>query len=135
MVDRIEREVRLPTSAQEAWEALTEPRRLERWLADEVELELRPGGDARFRCGETERRGWVEEVTPPSEDPSGLGRLVFWWGADDEPASRVELELTPDGAGCRLRVVEARPLEVLDLVGIPVQRPGGSSHGPALIAA
>ena len=73
---------------------------------------------------------------PSRVDGDEEGRLVFWWAQDGEPASRVELELTPsDGGGSLLRVVEARPLEVLDLVGIPLQRPGGSAYGPALVAA
>lgn len=48
-----------------------------------------------------------------------------------------ELEAT-EPAGTRLRVVETRPLEVLDLVGIPVRSAGGAggaSYGPALVAA
>ena len=36
------------------------------WLADEVELELRPGGDASFRIGDEVRTGWVEEVRAPA---------------------------------------------------------------------
>jgi uncharacterized protein YndB with AHSA1/START domain len=102
-------ELQLPVSPGEAWDALTDPELLGRWLADEVAFDLRPGGE---------------------------GRLVFWWAQDGEPASRVELELTPsDRGGSVLRVVEARPLEVLDLVGIPLQGPGGGAYGPALVAA
>ena len=63
-------------------------------------------------------------------------RLTFWWSAPDESASRVELTLTPlDEDTTQLRVVETRPLEVLDLVGIPLPGNGGqSSYGPALLA-
>ena len=105
------------------------------WLADEVALDLRPGGDARFRFGEELKTGWVEEAAAPHRRRD-TGRLVFWWAQDGEPATRVELTLEPDGRRrTRLRVVEARPLEVLDLVGIPLQRPGGSAYGPALVAA
>ncbi len=35
----------------------------------------------------------------------------------------------------RLRIVETRPLEVLDLVGIPLPGHGGARYGPALVAA
>jgi uncharacterized protein YndB with AHSA1/START domain len=136
MTDQIERELQLPASPDAAWEALTDPEWLQRWLADEVTLDLRPGGDAWFRVGDSIRSGWVEEVSPPCSEREEEGRLVFWWAQDGEPASRVELELTPsDGGGSVLRVVEARPLDVLDLVGIPLQPPGGSTYGPALIAA
>ena len=56
-------------------------------------------------------------------------------GVDDEPASRVELKIEERDAGSRLRVVETRPLEVLDLVGVPLPGAGGSTYGPALVAA
>jgi uncharacterized protein YndB with AHSA1/START domain len=135
MTDKIERELELSAPLEDAWEAVTDPRCLELWLADEVALDLWPGGDASFRTGETLRRGWVEEVSPPDPGSDGQGRLVFWWADGDEPASRVELELAPsECGGSILHVIEARPLEVLDLVGMPLQRGGGSAHGPALIA-
>jgi uncharacterized protein YndB with AHSA1/START domain len=139
MTDLIERELTLPVSPEAVWEALTDPEWLREWLADEAELQLRPGGDARFRIGEDTRTGWVEEVTPPAE--GATGRLAFWWEQDGEPASRVALELTETDDGTRLRVVESRPLDVLDLVGIPLAGPGGlgtpdgNRYGPALVAA
>ncbi len=34
-----------------------------------------------------------------------------------------------------LRVVETRPLELLDLVGIPLPGASGPAYGPALVAA
>jgi uncharacterized protein YndB with AHSA1/START domain len=139
MTDLIERELTLPVSPEAVWEALTDPEWLREWLADEAELQLRPGGDARFRIGEDTRTGWVEEVTPPAD--GATGRLAFWWEQDGEPASRVALELTETDDGTRLRVVESRPLDVLDLVGIPLAGPGGLGtpdgnwYGPALVAA
>ena len=134
MIDRIEREMELPASLERAWEAVTEPAWLTSWLADEVELELTPGGSARFRLADRERTGWVEEVAAPDE--GGEARLVFWWSAGDAPASRVELTLTVAGEQTTIvRVVETRPLEILDLVGIPAPGAGGSaSPGPMLVA-
>ena len=93
-----------------------------------MELDLRPGGDASFRSAEEIKSGWVEEVLEP-------GRLAFWWAVDGELASRVELTLREDGAHTRLRVVETRPLEMLDLVGLPLPGIGGATYGPALVAA
>jgi uncharacterized protein YndB with AHSA1/START domain len=139
MTDLIERELTLPVSPEAVWEALTNPDWLREWLADEAELQLRPGGDARFRVGEETRTGWVEEATPPAD--GAAGRLAFWWEQEGEPASRVELELTSADDGTRLRVVESRPLDVLDLVGIPLGgrgalgAPDGNRYGPALVAA
>jgi hypothetical protein len=61
---------------------------------------------------------------------------VFWWSGDDELATRVELTLEPEGENAtRLRVVESRPLDVLDVIGIPLPGSGGASHGPAMLAA
>lgn len=134
MTDRIERELELPAPSEEVWEALTDPERLSGWLADEVSFDLRPGGDATFRDGDTLRQGWVEEVSPPDSD-AGAARLAFWWAIDDEPASRVELTLEPTHGGTRLRVVETRPLELLDVIGVPLLGSEGASFGPELVAA
>jgi uncharacterized protein YndB with AHSA1/START domain len=134
MPERIERELLLETSPAAVWMAVTDSEWLAEWLADEVKLELQPGGEAWFRFGDETRTGWVEEITPPGS--SGVGRLAFWWAVGSEPASRVELELTGDGDGpTRLRVTETRPLEVLDLVGLRLPGLGGGSYGPALVAA
>jgi uncharacterized protein YndB with AHSA1/START domain len=136
VTERIERRFELPTGIEQAWRALSEPEWLALWLADEVELEPWPGGAARFRLGDSERTGWVEEVSPPGADHDDTGRLAFWWSEDDEPASRVELTLSPLGDGASsIRVIETRPLEILDLAGIPVPGTGGAQHGPVLIAA
>ena len=124
MSDRIERELWLPVPREAVWAAITG----DGWLADRVLLELRPGGDAEFESGGRVRTGWVEDVSAPE-------RLSFWWAPDDEPASRVELLIEEHGDATRLRVVETRPLEALDLVGLPLPGAAGSTFGPALVAA
>lgn len=124
MLRTVQREIVVKASAEEVWRAITAPG----WLADEVELELRPGGEASFRAGDRSRRGWVEDAVPGS-------RLVFWWALDDEPATRVELALETLPAGTRLRVLETQPLDRLELVGTPLSRTGGQRYGPALVAA
>jgi uncharacterized protein YndB with AHSA1/START domain len=139
MTDLIQREVTLPAPPDAVWQALTDPEWLREWLADEAALELRPGGDARFRIGDATRSGWVEEATPPTD--GATGRLAFWWELPGEPASRVTLELTSIDEGTRLRVVETRPLDVIELIGVPLEGPGGlgtpdaNRYGPALVAA
>jgi uncharacterized protein YndB with AHSA1/START domain len=124
MSDRIERELVVDASPEEVWEAVTR----DGWLADEVELDLQPGGDAQFRSSDSAKFGWIEEASAPA-------RLTFWWAVDGEPATRVELTLVPESAMTRLRVVETRPLELLDLVGLPLPGIGGRTFGPALVAA
>jgi hypothetical protein len=54
---------------------------------------------------------------------------------DDEPASRVSISVTSRDEGASVvRIVETRPLAVLDLVGVPLPGHGGRSYGPALVA-
>jgi uncharacterized protein YndB with AHSA1/START domain len=136
MSDRIEREIELPATVQTVWQALTDPEFLSEWLADEVWLELRPGGEARFVSGDEVKTGWVEEVSPPGEDGPGSGRLAFWWATGDEPASRVSFTVASSEDGRSVvRIVETRPLEVLDLIGVPLPGHGGRTFGPALVGA
>jgi uncharacterized protein YndB with AHSA1/START domain len=133
MPDLITRELDLPAAPDAVWRAITQPEWLESWLAETVSIQLHPGGDARFIVDGETREGWVEDVRPPGDERPGV--LTFWWQAAGEPASRVSLQLTPTPDGTRLRVVEARPLEVLDLVGIPVRGSEYGSRGPSLVAA
>jgi hypothetical protein len=75
-------------------------------------------------------------VAAPGASESETARLTFWWAADGEPASRVEVALWRSGEETtRLRIVETRPLEVLDLVGMPLPGHGSHRFGPALVAA
>ncbi|MBV9804937.1 MAG: SRPBCC domain-containing protein [Solirubrobacterales bacterium] len=124
MSERIERELWLPAAPEAVWDAVT----ADGWLAERVSLELRPGGEAEFESDGLLRSGWVEEVSAPE-------RLSFWWSLKDEPASRVELRIESHGESTRLRIVETRPLEILDLVGVPLPGAGGARFGPALVAA
>jgi uncharacterized protein YndB with AHSA1/START domain len=125
MTDRIERELLVPAPPEEVWNVVTSTG----WLAEEVLLDLTPGGDAYFRTRAGVKTGWVEEASAPA-------RLAFWWATDGEPATRVELTLDPRGDGAtQLRVVEARPLDVLDLIGTPLPGASGRTFGPAMVAA
>jgi len=95
----IRREIVLPATRDEVWDALTEPARLADWFANDVEVDLRPGGGASFRWSNgEERRATVTEVDHER-------RLAFEW--DDE--GLVEFTLEDDADGTRLTVVETTP--------------------------
>jgi uncharacterized protein YndB with AHSA1/START domain len=99
----VEREIRLEVPPEEVWESLAEAG----WLGPDARIEPRPAGEV--RCGE--RSGFVEEAEAPR-------RLVFWWSAPEEDATRVEVEIEDDGEASVVRVVESRPLALLDLRGV-----------------
>jgi uncharacterized protein YndB with AHSA1/START domain len=111
------KDVVLPVDRDEAWAAVTEEEALEAWLAERVELDLRPGGDAVFVLPDgEERRGMVEEVAVGE-------RLTFWWwpAATDDAGSRVTFELAPAVGGTRVRVTET-PVGPTALAGAPAPR-------------
>lgn len=96
---RIEREIVLPVPREEAWEAVTEPERLEEWFANDVELDVTPGGRGVFEWENGEVRHAVVEAVDELE------RLVLRW--DDR--GTVELELADDPGGTRVHVRETAP--------------------------
>ncbi len=124
----LRREVTLPVDRDRAWAALTDPGELSRWLADEIELELRQGagGVLRWRDGE-ERRAVVEEIEERR-------RLVLRWWTQDGEVSIVELTLDDVSGGTRLALTEM-PLAVLDAIGAELPRWLPSAGGPQLAAA
>ena len=95
---RVKRETVLDVDAERAWEAISDPAELERWLAEEVELELVEGSPARFVVDGEERPARIERVD------EGRG-LSFTWERDGFP-SLVELELTDAVGGTRIEVTE-----------------------------
>ena len=121
MYKAVERELLVPETPEEVWRSLAEPG----WLGDDAQVELRPAGEV--RAGE--RSGFVEVADEPR-------RLVFWWSAPDEEASRVELDLEEAEEGTRVRVTASRPLEILSVRGrdlaVELDLAGGS--GPVASA-
>jgi uncharacterized protein YndB with AHSA1/START domain len=97
--DQVKRETILDVDADRAWEAISDPDWLERWLADDVDLELVEGSDATFTVDGDERPGRVERV----EEGRGLS---FTWEREAGRPSLVELELTPCVSGIRIEVTE-----------------------------
>jgi uncharacterized protein YndB with AHSA1/START domain len=95
----VKRIVVLDAAPREVWEALTDESLLSEWLADEVELDPREGGElvCRFADGE-ERRGEVALVEEAE-------RLAFDWHRAEGP-SRVEWIVDAVADGTRLTVIE-----------------------------
>jgi uncharacterized protein YndB with AHSA1/START domain len=115
----LSREITLAAPADEVWRSLSEPT----WLGEDASIELHP--DGAVRAGE--RSGFVEEVEEPR-------RLVFWWSRPGEDATRVELDLAEDGEETHVRVVESRPLALLDLYGAEVFQALPGPRQPELLA-
>ncbi len=101
----VRREVDLPVSPTELWEALTSPEALREWFGADVAWELTEGGLGRFVDDDgTQREARVATVDPGHH----LG--FRWWpaGREDE-ASDVAYELVEHDDGTRLVVTESRP--------------------------
>jgi uncharacterized protein YndB with AHSA1/START domain len=96
----VTRSVLLTAAPEEVWEVLTDETALGEWLADEVELEPREGGElvCRYEDGE-ERRGEVELVEEAE-------RLAFHWRREGGEPSRVEFVVDAVAGGTRLTVIE-----------------------------
>lgn len=95
-------EDRFSTDIDDLWSALTDPRRLARWIA-EVEGDLRLGGE--FRASFTsgwEGPGRVDECEPPR-------RLLVIMSPGQDDQTVIEVEIVPDGDQTRL-VLEERGL-------------------------
>ena len=115
----VERELTVPEEAEEVWRSLAEPD----WLGDDATIELREAGDVRVG----DREGFVEEADAPR-------RLVFWWSAPGEEATRVEIDLDRTEDGTCVRVTESRPLEILDGRDLAIELGGQSSGGAGPMA-
>jgi uncharacterized protein YndB with AHSA1/START domain len=113
------REITLPATAEEVWRSLAEPE----WLGEDASIELHPDGEV--RAGD--RTGFVEEVEEER-------RLVFWWAAPEEDSTRVELSLEEDGDVTHVRVVESRPLAMLDLYGAEIVTSAPRPRQPEMLA-
>jgi uncharacterized protein YndB with AHSA1/START domain len=95
----VTREIVFPDPPDEVWKALTEAEQLEEWFANDVELDVREGGDGVFRWDDGEERRATVLVVEPGE------RLVLDWADEGE----VEFTLEVVEEGTRLLVRESTP--------------------------
>lgn len=143
----VHRAVVLPISREQAWAAITDADQLACWLADEVELDPREGGAARFAWEDgTTRVGVVDELAEQrriafrwrtAEPGDGEDALVPAVAGGREPAreeSLVELTLDDVEGGTRVSVVEVRT-SVLRTGEVPLAPAGAPSAWTPRMAA
>ena len=129
MADEVEREITVPVPPDEAWTLVTDAEELQRWLAPEVEIDLRDGGEVRIVGDDgSERRGTVELVEAPR-------RLRFAWTAPDGDPSIVEISVDPEEDGSRIRVSERPVVEPVAAIGVVLEFPVSRTRGPLALAA
>src|SRR5256885_6212738 len=103
--EAIERELRLETTPERAFDFWVDPALLVRWMGDRAQVAPIPGSPWRLEYGNRwVAAGEIVEVDRPR-------RLVLTWGWEKgEPgsippgASRVEVTFEPEGSGTRLRL-------------------------------
>jgi uncharacterized protein YndB with AHSA1/START domain len=110
-------ERRYDFAPEEVWSALTEPDRLQRWLADVAEIDLRVGGRFVLRWNESDG-AHVDDGKVRALEPGRL--LELDWTYPGEPDSVARFELRPDGDGTVL---------VLDHRGLPPAAIAGYGAG------
>jgi uncharacterized protein YndB with AHSA1/START domain len=96
----VQRAILLDADPERVWEALTDPERLSEWLADEVEIDPREGGEVVCRyAGGEERRGEISLVEEAE-------RLAFEWRREGAEPSLVEISVEAVAEGTVLTVRE-----------------------------
>jgi uncharacterized protein YndB with AHSA1/START domain len=123
----VRRERQLNSTPEEAWELLRDSEGLSQWLADEVELEVVPGGEGITRDGDGLERTVVVEAVEEQR------RLALrWWTPDGEPTV-VDISLTEHEDGTRFVVTEVpvRAFSVPDVAPSSWTIDGGSGGATA----
>jgi uncharacterized protein YndB with AHSA1/START domain len=105
--DSVEREVLIAASPERVWEVITTPEHISGWLWDFAEIDLRVGG-AMSLAGTYQGKPFSYEATIEHLDPPHV--FAFQWAEDDwveGGSTRVEITLTAEDGGTRLRLVES----------------------------
>ena len=100
----VDRQIRIEARPELVFRYFTDPERMARWVGPVLEFDPRPGGAVRLMVdGVHSNSGRVVAVDPPR-------RIVFTSGWDEpghpipSGSTRVEVDLTPDGDGTRVRL-------------------------------
>ena len=108
MKDTIERSIQIPVDIETVWSALTTADGIRAWFGDEAEIDLRPGGEARF--GWTEYGSSSHAIVIEVMRPHGFS---YRWAAsgaeraDSGPSTLVEFTLSTTGVGTKVTVKES----------------------------
>jgi uncharacterized protein YndB with AHSA1/START domain len=113
-------ERRYATTPEDLWTSVTDPDRLARWLGP-VYGDLRVGGRYELRMGD-DVAGSSQNAVGEVLECDAPRRLLVEWRFPGEEASRVAVEISPDGAGAIL------VLEHLDLEEAAARGYGGGWH-------
>jgi uncharacterized protein YndB with AHSA1/START domain len=101
----VRRVVEIDAAIDELWHMISDPDELATWLADDVDLDVRPGARGRISDDDELYDVEVDEV----EDGE---RVVWRWrpvDGDGSATSRVELVVAPAPRGGTLTIIETRP--------------------------
>ena len=113
-------ERRYATTPEDLWSSVTEPERLARWLGP-VYGDLVVGGRYELRMGD-DVAGSPQNAVGDVVECDAPRRLVIGWEFPGEAASRVIVDIRPDGDGAVL------VLEHLDLEAAAARGYGGGWH-------
>jgi uncharacterized protein YndB with AHSA1/START domain len=108
MQDSIERTTHIPADIETVWEALTTAEGIRSWFGDEAEIDLRPGGEARF--GWTEYGSSSHAIVVHVDRPTGFS---YRWAAGDAdradtgPSTLVEFTMTEQNGGTDVSLRES----------------------------
>jgi uncharacterized protein YndB with AHSA1/START domain len=102
-VPEVVRTIEIPASPSRVWRALSTQESLRRWIAPDLEIDLRVGGAYRMlgADGETRISGTVLELVPE-------GRLVLSWLEEEagwQHAARLVISLEAIATGTRVTLV------------------------------
>lgn len=106
-VDQIRRELVLNAPIEKVWAALTRAEYVKNWFGDIAEIDLRPGGKAKFGWSELDDSS--EAIVEIVERPT---RFSYRWEAIrntpiEEASTLVEFTLEAAGEGTKLTMVES----------------------------
>jgi len=111
--DEIRREIILPASIERVWDAVTDPKEVSMWFGDITEIDLRPGGKAKF--GWSEYGDAFEAVLVEVDRPR---KFSYSWAFqsntsyEESTARLVEMTLETVESGTRLTLVESGFLQL-----------------------